>query len=123
MKPQSVEWLCLDESETIGAAELSGACGMSASELAELVDYGALQPLPARGPEHVFSAACVMPLRAAARLRLDFDLDLFAAAVLLGFLDRIEALERQVRSLQAQLPSHAPAVADEGGEGHTTAIH
>ena len=81
MKPQSVEWLCLDERETIGAAELSGACGMSASELAELVDYGALQPLPARGPEHVFSAACVMPLRAAARLRLDFDLDLFAAAI------------------------------------------
>jgi len=45
-------------------------------------------------------------LRAASKLRLDFDLDLFTVAILLGNLNRIEVLERQVHSLQALLPPH-----------------
>lgn len=44
--------------------------------------------------------------RSVSRLRLDFDLDLFTVALLIGYLNRIEALERQVQSLQAQLPGH-----------------
>jgi chaperone modulatory protein CbpM len=45
-----------------------------------------------------------MPLRTAGKLRQDFDLDLFTVGLLLGYLNRIEALERQVRTLKAQTP-------------------
>ena len=105
-KPQQGDWLWLDARETVTLSELSRVCGMSAAELDELVEYGALRPLadPDRTESH-FSAEYVSPLRAAGKLRLDFDLDLFTAAILLDYLNRIEVLERQLQSLQAHLPS------------------
>ncbi|MDD5336099.1 MAG: hypothetical protein PHS32_20375 [Rhodoferax sp.] len=64
-----------------------------------------LQPTLA-APESVFSAEWVAPLRAAGKLRLEFDLDLFTVAILLGKFQRIELLERQLQQLRAQLPAH-----------------
>ena len=51
-----------------------------------------------------FSADCVVPLRAACKLRIDYDLDLFTVALLMGYLNRIDGLERQLQSLRAELP-------------------
>jgi chaperone modulatory protein CbpM len=45
-------------------------------------------------------------------MRLDFDLDIFTVAILLGNLNRIEVLERQVHSLQALLPPQMRASLD-----------
>lgn len=106
MKTQSLEYTWLDARETVTISDLSRACGLSAAELDELVEYGALRPLEQHRVERLFSAEYVMPLRSVGRLRMDFDLDLFTVALLFGYLNRIEALERQVRSLQAQLPGH-----------------
>jgi len=109
------EWVWTDQRETVTAGELCAVCGLSTAELDELVDYGAIAPLaPAGQAERAFAADCVVPLRAAGRLRLDFDLDLFTVSLLLGYLRRIDALERQVRSLQAHLPAHAHLPAREG---------
>lgn len=104
MKQTQVEWNWLDGSETLTLTELSHCCEMSVAELDELVDYRALPPLSASAPEPVFSAEWVAPLRAAGKLRLEFDLDLFTVAILLGKLQRIELLERQLQQLQAVLP-------------------
>ena len=106
MKAQVVEVAWLDARETVTVTELSSACGLSAAELNELVEYGALAPLQHNQPERAFSAEWVVPLRTAGRLRQDFDLDLFAVAILLGYLNRIEELEREVKSLRAHLPTH-----------------
>ena len=101
---QQAEWMWLDERTTVTLSELSRFCAMSPAEVDELVEYGALLPLSQDREELVFSAQCITPLRTAGKLRLDFDLDLFSMAMLLGYLNRIEALERQVRSLEAHLP-------------------
>jgi chaperone modulatory protein CbpM len=114
MTAHVVEVAWLDARETVTLAELSRVCGLNASELEELQEYGALQPLDAAAAERHFSSECVGPLRHAARLRRDFDLDLFAVALLLDYLHRIDALERQVKSLQAHLPGHAHALPREG---------
>jgi chaperone modulatory protein CbpM len=101
----------LDGRETITVTELSRVCALSAAELDELVGYGALAPLPATAQETLFSAEWVMPLRQAARLRHDLDLDLFAVSILLRYLERIDGLESELRSLQARLPqlqAHRP---------------
>jgi chaperone modulatory protein CbpM len=114
MTAHVVEVTWLDSRETVSMAELSRVCGLTEPELDELVEYGALAPLQPARPERLFSAECIGPLRHAGRLRRDFDLDLFAIALLLDYLHRIDALERQVKSLQARMPAHARHPREEG---------
>ena len=98
------EWRWPDSLETVTLTELSHCCGMTEAELDELVEYCALLPVSQTAPVRAFSAQWVVPLRNAAKLRVDFDLDMFTVAILLDNLTRIEVLERQVHSLQALLP-------------------
>jgi len=114
MKPQAPEWNWLDAGETIGVSDLARACGISLAELDELVGYGALQPLQSRTDERQFSAACVATLRHACKLRQDFDLDLFTVALLMDYLNHIEALQREIRFLRAHLPAHVIAAHRDG---------
>lgn len=106
------DWFWQDAQRSIGQAELARLCGLTIPELDELVDYGALVPLVAEGGsgEHHFSGSWITPLREAARLRADYDLDLFTMSLLVGYLQRIVHLEHQVRSLQSTVPhpSHLP---------------
>ena len=115
MKPASAtNWT--EVGEPLGLAELSQVCGIPAAELQELVEYRELAPLePARDPP-VFSPDCVAPLRHAAKLRQDYDLDLFTMGLLLGYLNRIDALERQVKWMKTHLPAHVIAEHHEGPE-------
>lgn len=105
MNQNPTDWLWPGTRENITITELSQRCGMTEPELDELVSYCALVPLTSPPGEAAFSAHWVIPLRNAARLRLDFDLDLFTVAVLLDQLNRIDELERQVHALQAVLPA------------------
>lgn len=114
MNPEQHEWAWFDSRDTMDLAELAQACGWAATELEELMEFGALVPLPEFAEGRIFSADCVAPLRAAGKLRLDFDLDLFTVALLLGYLSRIAVLERRLKSLQAQLPIHAQPPGREG---------
>ncbi len=104
-------WISLDASETVTADELARASGLSADQLNELVEYGALMPVAAcsaaQEPDRLFSATYVITLRAACHVQRDFDLDLFTAGLLVGYLMRIDALERQIQSLHAQSTAHA----------------
>ncbi len=99
------DWHWLDASETVSLSELSRACALETAQLMELMEYGALAFLPPtrpEQPERLFSAQCIPPLRIAAKLQRDFDLDLFAVALLLEYLNRIDTLEQQLHALQAQ---------------------
>jgi chaperone modulatory protein CbpM len=117
MNAQVTEVGWLDARETVTVPELARACGLSAAELDELIEYGALAPLGGNEADRVFSAEWVVPLRTASRLRQVFDLDLFAVAMLLGYINRIEDLEREVKSLRARLPRQPHTVhRDEGPE-------
>jgi chaperone modulatory protein CbpM len=75
---------------------------MSRAELDELVEYGALSPINTSLEGDLFRVDCISPLRTAGKLRRDFDLDLFVVVILMDYLNRIETLEVQVRSLQAR---------------------
>jgi chaperone modulatory protein CbpM len=103
MTQEQTDWHWLDNRESVTLTELSHCCGMSEAELDELIDYCALVPLRVSSRERVFSAHWVAPLRNASKMRADFDLDIFTVAILLGNLNRIESLEREVHSLQALL--------------------
>jgi chaperone modulatory protein CbpM len=101
MATENEEALWLHAERTMSMVELAEFSGLPESVLQELVEYGALRPAdPQRG---VFGGDCVTPLRAAARLQSDLELETPALALALSFLERIQALEAQVRWLDAQL--------------------
>lgn len=101
--------MSLHARDLVDEEELAHMCRMSRAELEELVDYGALVPMEhGAATQHLFNAACVPLLRKAARLRADFDLEPFAMVLLLQYLQRVEELEQQVRSLRAHLPHPLP---------------
>ena len=106
MATEAPELHWLDAHRHIDQAELAQVCSLSFAELDELVEYGALVPVPAGAPggTRTFNAACVGPLREAVRLRGFYDLDVFTVSLLLGYLQRIEQLEHQLRVLQAHVP-------------------
>ena len=100
IRAQAFEKVWPDSRDAVSLTELSGVCGMSTADLTELVDYGALAPLESNAQGRVFGCGCIAQLRTLGQLRLDFDLDVFTVAVLMGYLSRIDELERQVLSLQ-----------------------
>jgi chaperone modulatory protein CbpM len=106
------EWVV--RCENLTRSQLSCASGLTDDELGELIEYGALRPLTPRRGAPRFTLDSLAALKEAARLRRDFDLDLFAVALLLDYVTRIDVLERQVHSLQAQLPFHSAPAFREG---------
>lgn len=99
--PTDRSWL--EPQRRIAQPELAQICRLGDAELDELVEYGALVPLPDEpAGDRRYSAACISPLREAARLRADYDLDLFTVSLLLGYLQRIAQLEQQLRGPQVQ---------------------
>ena len=114
MSTPVVEVAWLDSRETVTRAELASVCGLTEAELVELMEYGAVHALEGHGAVQLFSAECVPQLRRAGRLRRDYDLDLFAVALLVEYLNRIDELEQQLRRLRAHLPPHPPQMQREG---------
>ena len=88
--------------DCVGFSDLSAACAISVAELQELMEYGALAPLAASDSEPMFATTYLQPLRTAGRLRRDYDLDLFVVVIVMDYLKRIETLESQLLSLQAE---------------------
>ncbi len=110
-----VELAWSETCDTISQQDLSQCCGMEESDLEELIEYSALVPIElppnllneATPLSHIFSTEWIAPLREVGKMRADFDLDLFTAALLLTKIKHIEVLERSIRVLQAKIPFHA----------------
>jgi chaperone modulatory protein CbpM len=104
MRVEIHEALWLDEGQRFSLTEIAELSGMPEAELRQLIDYAALAPAETGTAEAKFSADCLVTARMARRLRNDFDLDAGGLALTLTLLDRIRALEAQLRALHAQFP-------------------
>jgi hypothetical protein len=83
--------------------QLVHASGLSEEELHELVRYGALVPRDPAAPLLTFESRWLVVARTASRLRREFDLDPHGVSVVLTFVERIEALEAELRAMRARL--------------------
>jgi chaperone modulatory protein CbpM len=92
----------LEEHIQIAVDELERASGLSIQEITELVEYGVFQPAGGRPHEWRFAARCIAVGRTAHRLRDDFELSTSGLALTLSLIERIEELQREIRTLQAQ---------------------
>jgi chaperone modulatory protein CbpM len=101
MNADTAEALRLDEHSQVSFSQLVVLSGLSDDDLRELVDFGALTPVDPAASSWMFTSYCVVVARKARRLRSDFELDAHAVSVLLGFVQRIEALESELNALRA----------------------
>lgn len=88
--------------EPLSLAQLSELSGLPEAVLRELVEYEALSPIDPRASTLTFSAVSVFTARSASRLVRDFELDVYGVSVLLRYVERIDALEAEVRALRAR---------------------
>ena len=87
------------ESHTrVTLVEVARSSGMPEELIYELIEFGVLSA----GEGGTLPGACVGRLREAARLREDLELDTATVALVLRYLERIEALEVRVKYLGAQ---------------------
>ena len=82
------ECIRLEARQAVSLQELARMSGLNEADIRELVEYGELSALGDGAAEPTFAADCVVPLRQAARLGRDFDLDLFATGLLLDVIER-----------------------------------
>ena len=94
----------LHEHEALSVRQLADLSGLSGSEINELEDYGAIEPIDTDLQQRSFDAQCIVALRTARRLRDDFDLNMHGVALALTLLDRVRDLETQLGDLLARLP-------------------
>ncbi len=95
--------LRLDTLSEVTFTDLVTASGLPESEVRELVRYGALVPRDPAASSWTFEARWITVVRTASRLRHDFELDPHGVSVVLCYVERIERLEAEVRTLRAQL--------------------
>jgi len=100
--PDEAAWMTGHTEITL--EELAALSGLPTAMVRELVECGALSPADPSRTEWTFSAQCVVTMRAAGRLRNDFELDANALALALSFIERIQELESQLHAVRAQLP-------------------
>ena len=104
MRIELSEVVWLDEQRELTLAELAELSGLSEAELHELEDCGAIAPMDPDAGTQTFSAHYLVLARTACRLRDDFELDTQGLALALALLDRVRALEAELRDLRARRP-------------------
>ena len=104
MQTEQSQGLWLHEHYEFSLAELAELSGLSEAELRAWVDEGVLAPTDPKARPWSFGADRLVTVRLACRLRQDFELEPPGVALALALLDRVHALEAQVRDLQAKRP-------------------
>ncbi|MFV0420642.1 chaperone modulator CbpM [Oleidesulfovibrio sp.] len=87
-------------SEYIAWAEFIELTGIHPGRLGELVEYGWLVPVRTAGKGYLFSRVDVYRLRKLQRICDDFDLPSVGGVIIVDLLERIDHLERKVRTLE-----------------------
>lgn len=93
----------IDDEGTLSYSELVAAAGVPEQVVREMISYGVLTPRGADAATWTFTLRSLIVVRKAQSLQREFELDTHAVTVVLRYLERIEALEAQLRSLRARM--------------------
>ncbi|APZ43819.1 chaperone modulator CbpM [Acidihalobacter ferrooxydans] len=90
----------LESSASLTLGQLCRISRLSAEEVAELVDFGILEPLEAGASQWQFSAANIHRARCARRLRDDLGINTPGLALALDLLEELESLRERLHRLE-----------------------
>jgi len=103
MKIEYAEAAWLEEQPALDIADLAETSGLPVEIVHELVECGVLAPMASQ-PQWRFAGSCVTTVKTASRLRVDFDLDANALALVMRLMDRIHELEFELEKTKAANP-------------------
>ena len=92
----------LHESHPVSLEELAGLSGISAFELKQLLESGALIPSTKAPVEAQFDSSHIAVLRKLNRLTEDFELDFNAMCISLALLQKVYWLEMRVKAMSTR---------------------
>lgn len=95
--PNITEIHVIDERTVITLRELCRSCAVDAEFIETLVEHGILDPTGGREPHWSFPASSLRRTRVTIRLQRDLGVNVAGAALALDLLERIEALEAQLK--------------------------
>src|SRR5919206_4537551 len=101
MNRELIDALQLDAHDALTTRELAELSGLAEAILQELVEDGALRPIDRAAPTWRFTGECIVLARTASRLSRDLELDTHALAVVMRLMNRVQALECELRALRA----------------------
>lgn len=103
MKAKRFDAVRIEEHYLLSVDELDDRWGLCRSQLREFIASGVLEPSDDSPEGALFSISSLSVVQTACRLQRDLELDTHAVGVVLGLLQRIEGLERQLGALEAHL--------------------
>ncbi|MFM9887291.1 MAG: chaperone modulator CbpM [Burkholderiales bacterium] len=84
--------------------QLVEASGLTEEDVRELIDYGVFHPVGVRVEEWRFEGSALVIGRRLARLQKAFELQPPGLALVHAFIERIDALERELRAMACEIP-------------------
>lgn len=95
----------LEEDSEVTLAQLCEACAVHAEAIEAMMDEGIIAPVGGgSGGRWRFTRSSVVRVRTVLRIQRDLNVNLSGAALALDLLERIEALQARLRSLDPNQP-------------------
>jgi len=88
----------VDDEQLLTLADLCRACDVHAEVIADMVDYGIIEPCSVSTGRWQFSGGCLWRVTTVVRLQRDLEVNLAGAALALDLLEELRDLRRQTKS-------------------------
>ncbi|HZH06400.1 MAG TPA: chaperone modulator CbpM [Lautropia sp.] len=113
MNTERIEAVWVEEQHLLSVDDLGGRWGLSASQVRDFIAQGVLEPISVGSGTGSFRIEQVPVVRTACRLQQELELDTHAVGVVLELVQRVRALEDELKALRARLPGEPAAPTDD----------
>jgi chaperone modulatory protein CbpM len=120
MKAERIEAVRVEEQHLLSVEDLGGRWGLSTRQLREFIAHGVLEPTSGESGAGSFRIEQLSVVRTACRLQEELELDTHAVGVVLELVQRVRALEDELKALRARSPGRAAAESEEPTEANVT---
>lgn len=104
MNAERIDAIVIEEHRSLSISELGERWGVNIAQLQDLLETGVIEPSTIRSGHGRFTLESAAFVRTACRLQQELELDAHAVGVVLGLLERVRALERELQALRARQP-------------------
>jgi chaperone modulatory protein CbpM len=88
----------IEDDSLFTLAELCRSCGVHAEVIADMIEYGIIEPSGDTATQWRFAGGCLWRVTTVVRLQRDLDLNMAGAALALDLIEEVRELRRQLKA-------------------------